>query len=227
MPVQDDAREQQMVQLFNLTVAEERGRSDIDAVLNYRGQHLPFELKSTTGHSISTVRDFGKAHIEKWRHLHWLFGFYEPGGARLKWCHYASPEDMRTWIDGRAEYVGPDLLLAEYVPELLSLDVVHRILGEKAMYSLEDAQRVHKKQYSAAEYLAAMDLEDGYSPEQMVNIIRDRCRYVLERGLTLNNPKIPGSYFDGFEKITADHAIRLRELVDNWFEQASPDRPEQ
>lgn len=218
MSIQDDAREFQMVQLFNLTVAEERGRSDIDAVLSYQGRDLPFELKSTTGRSISTVRDFGRAHIEKWRDLYWLFGFYGRGGARLKWCHYASPDGMREWIDGRATYVGPDLVLAEHAPELIGLEMVHRILGEKDAYTLEDARLVHKKQYTAVQYRDAMDLENAYSAERMLTIVRDRCRYVLERGLTLNNPKIPGSYFEGFERIEADHAIRLRELVSEWLE---------
>jgi hypothetical protein len=217
MSIQDDAREFQMVQLFNLTVAEERGRSDIDAVLSYQGHQLPFELKSTTGRSISTVRDFGRGHIEKWRELHWLFGFYEPNGTRLRWCHYASPHDMRPWIDGRAAYVGPDLVLAEHVPELIGLGTLHRILGEKRVYTLEDAQSVHKQQYTAARYREAMDLDEGYSPERMLAIVRDRCRYVLERGLTLNNPKIPGSYFDGFERIEQNHAIRLRQLVTDWL----------
>ncbi len=206
-----------MVQLFNLTVAEDRGRSDVDAVLTYQGAEIAFELKSTTGRSISTVRDFGKAHIDKWRNLHWLFGFYGSGGSRLRWCHYASPDDMRDWIDGRAAYVGPDLVLAERAPELINLALVHRILGEKNVYTLTDAQRVHKKQYTASQYRDAMDVEGGYSAARMLDIVRDRCRYVLERGLTLNNPKIPSSYFDGFERIVENHAIRLRELVSGWL----------
>lgn len=47
----------------------------------------------------------------------------------------------------------------------------------------------------------------------MLEILRDRCRYLIERGATLNNPHIPGSYFSGWEKITAEPAKRLRELV--------------
>lgn len=47
----------------------------------------------------------------------------------------------------------------------------------------------------------------------MLEILRDRCRYLIKRGATLNNPHIPGSYFENWEKITEHHAERLRELV--------------
>ncbi|WP_293079190.1 hypothetical protein [Okeania sp. SIO3B5] len=58
-----------------------------------------------------------------------------------------------------------------------------------------------------------MDLEFGYSPERMLSILRDRCQYLIERGSTLNNPHIPASYFKNWERITTNHAQRLRELV--------------
>jgi hypothetical protein len=35
-----------------------------------------------------------------------------------------------------------------------------------------------------------MDVVDGFSPAKMLEILRDRCRYVLERGATLNNPHV-------------------------------------
>ena len=58
-----------------------------------------------------------------------------------------------------------------------------------------------------------MDLDGGYSPERMLSILKDRCQYLIERGSTLNNPHIPASYFQGWERITTNHAQRLRELV--------------
>jgi hypothetical protein len=75
---------------------------------------------------------------------------------------------------------------------------------------------------SKAEYLSAMDLEGGYSPERMLEIFRERGRYVIERGSTLNNPHIPYSYFDKWTTITEDHAVRLRELVRAWIASAPP-----
>ncbi|MGH3443711.1 MAG: hypothetical protein ACRDUY_17020 [Nitriliruptorales bacterium] len=213
MPVQDDAREIELVRLFNLTVPEERQRADIDAYLRMGEREFPFELKSTTGRSISTVRDFGPDHIAKWQGIHWVFGFYDRAGIRLLHCHYASPDDMRPWIDEKAEYVRPDVVLADHAPDLVTASMLHESLGAKAQYTLDDARRIHKRQYTTDEYRARMDLEDGYSPGRMLEILQDRCEHVIKRGSTLNNPHIPGSYFEGWERITENHAIRLRELV--------------
>ena len=47
----------------------------------------------------------------------------------------------------------------------------------------------------------------------MLKILKQRCKYLIERGSTLNNPHIPASYFDGWERITKNHAKRLNELV--------------
>lgn len=213
MPVQDDEREIELVRLFNLTVPDERGRSDIDAYLRLKGREIPFELKSTSRASISTVRDFGPEHIRKWRDLHWIFGFYDQDGRRLRYCLYASPGDMAPWIEERWSYVRPDVLLADHVPDLVNYDVLMQILGETEVYSLDDARSLHKRQMTVSEYRELMDLDNGYSPQRMLEILQSRCRYLIERGATLNNPHIPASYFEGWECITDNHAIRLREMV--------------
>ena len=56
-------------------------------------------------------------------------------------------------------------------------------------------------------------VKDGYSQERMLQILKNRCQYLIERGSTLNNPHIPASYFRGWERITDNHEPRLRELV--------------
>ena len=56
----------------------------------------------------------------------------------------------------------------------------------------------------------------------MLEILKDRARYVIERGSTLNNPHIPASYFAGWEEIKRDHAIRLRALVREWLAANEP-----
>lgn len=48
MPVQDDVRENQMIQFCNLTVPLDRSRADIDAHLVIHGRVVNFESKSTT-----------------------------------------------------------------------------------------------------------------------------------------------------------------------------------
>lgn len=212
MPVQDDQRETELVHVFNLVVPDDRKRSETDAYLHVDGEAVPFELKSTSGSSISTVRDFGPEHVRKWQGMHWLFGFYTRDGSKLLHCHYGSPASMRAWIEGRWEYVRPDWELTRSAPPLLGTAELHRVLGDKPTYSLEEARAIQKKQYTAGHYRSLMDRSEGYSPEAMVEMLRERARYLIERGATLNNPKIPGTYFDGWERITGDHAARLREL---------------
>lgn len=223
MAAQDDAREFEMRTLFNLTRPEEYGRADIDAVLELKGRAIPkelrgktvnLELKSATGGkpTISTVRDFGLHYIQKWRRLHWLFGIYD--GGKLQYCLYGSPRAMKPWFDQMAAYVGPDVALAEHVPDLIDDSILSAILGPAAKFTRDDARRLMKNQFNAADYAAHADMpEDEYSREAMLGMLRERCAYVIRRGSTLNNPHIPASFFDGWEPITEDHAARLRELV--------------
>mgnify|MGYP001364955493 CR=1 FL=1 len=209
--------------LFNLTRPEEYGRADIDAVLELKGRSIPkrfqgrvlnFELKSATRGrpNFSTVRDFGLHYLEKWRPLHWLFGVYD--GTKLQYCLYGSPRAMKPWFDERANYIAPDVALAEHVPKLISDRILTAILGSQKEFSLDDARRLMKNQYSAEDYESAADRPHlGFSRKAMLRMLRERCEYVIRRGSTLNNPHIPASFFEGWERITEDHAARLRELV--------------
>ena len=63
---QDDLREQEMIELFDLVKDENEGRSGIDAFLELDGTNIPFELKTTSSKNVSvtTVRDFGYDHIQ-------------------------------------------------------------------------------------------------------------------------------------------------------------------
>ncbi len=228
MAAQDDAREREMRTLFNLVRAPDAGRGDIDALLELRGNAVPaplrgeridFELKSATGGrpNISTVRDFGLHHVEKWRRLHWLFGIYgrdARGDQELQYCLYGSPQAMKPWFDRMAAYIGPDVALAEHAPPLIDDAALVAMLGTAERFDREDARRLMKNQYSADDYTAAADLDEGgYSREAMLTMLRERCAYLIRRGSTLNNPHIPAGFFEGWERIEEDHAARLREMV--------------
>jgi hypothetical protein len=211
-----------MVQRFNLTVPDDRMRADIDAHLLIEGVTLNFELKSTTSGSVSTVRDFGPDHIKKWRDgLHWIFGFYNRDGTRLDHCVYASPLDMEPWIAEKERYVLPDVMLASSAPKLIGRGDVVAILGERNVYSQADARWLMKKQWNVQQYREYQDLPTGYSLERMTEILQERCRYVILRGATLNNPHIEASFFANFEHITDEPAKRLRELVRGYMSNAS------
>lgn len=213
MTVQDDSREKELIDLFQLEKPTLASRIATDAILDLNGVKIPFELKSSTKSSVTTVRDFGREHIKKWQGKHWLFGFYAQGGKILKYCLYASPQKMAPWIKEKEAYIQLDYQLAQFVPGLITLNTLYEICGVKELYTLKDAFRLQKKQYTREKYRQQMDLEGGYSPEKMLFILQERCQYLIERGATLNNPHIPASYFEGWERITTNHPQRLRELV--------------
>jgi hypothetical protein len=213
MVVQDDARERQLIELFKLKRIEGAGRADTDAELVVDGATIPFELKSSTDDSVTTVRDFGPSHVEKWKNKHWLIGFYEKDGVTLKYCIYGSPRKMAPWVKEKEDYIRVDFELAKTVPDLITVEILYQVLGKKDVYTVQDARLLHKRQYTSEQYLEQRDLQNGYSPKRMLAILKDRCRYIISRGSTLNNPHIPGSYFAGWEHITAKHAERLRKLV--------------
>lgn len=218
MPAQDDQREREMILLFNLFVPADRMRSDVDAYLKLDevDNPLPFELKSTTGNSVSTVRDFGPEHIAKWRDLHWLFAFYNREANQLRHCYYASPADMAAWIKDKERYVRPDMVLAEVAPSLVTDETVTRVLGAGDSFTIADARLIMKNQWRAERYRTSGDLPAGhYSRTHMVELLRERCEYLIRRGATLNNPHIPEQYLidQSLQPITENHAAQLRTAV--------------
>jgi hypothetical protein len=222
MPVQDDERERQLLQLFNLIVPPERKRGETDAYLRLGGVEHAFELKSTTSGSVSTVRDFGPDHVAKWKDEHWLFGFYDKAGRELLYCCYGSPQAMAAWIATMERYIHPDLVLAEAAARGITEDDVLEILGDKPEYTVEDVRLIQKNQWSAEQYRTGHDLPDGgWSRGRMVEVLRERCRYIIRRGATLNNPHIPAGYFKDWPRITEDHAARLRAMVQAYLDSVS------
>ena len=213
MGVQDDRREIEQIELIELDPPTAKSRSGTDAVLNIGSVKIEFELKSTTKDSVTTVRDFGMEHIQKWANKHWLFGFYTPKGNALRFTRYASPLMMAPWIEDRREYIEADFRLADLVPDRLVLEDLYRLLGKQDVYGLHQAQKLQKKQLRDEQYRELMDCEHGFSAGMMLELLKMRCRYVILRGSTLNNPHIPKVVLDGFPKITANHSAELRKLV--------------
>jgi hypothetical protein len=111
---------------------------------------------------------------------------------------------MRPWFDQMTAYVLPDVRLAEFVPETIDDATLTHILGESEDFGYEDARRLMKNQFrTRQEYRDASDLPDErYSRTAMVEMLRTRCRYVIELGSTLNNPHVPASYFTDWDEST-------------------------
>ncbi|MFT6909312.1 MAG: hypothetical protein ACJAS1_006028 [Oleiphilaceae bacterium] len=213
---QDDDREDAMRNLFNLYKDENEGRDGVDAHLELDGRAVPFELKTTSKGSVTTVRDFGPDHINKWQNKHWLIGFFIKG---REFYHYGSPAMMSAWIDSKADYISPDFMLANLASQNLTLNDMHQVMEPKSLYTYKDAKGLQKMQYKKDKYIALQDRNGGYSPERMLEIFKDRSKYLIERGSTLNNPHIPFTYFRGWVEITDNHAEVLRGMVREYFAQ--------
>ena len=123
---------------------------------------------------------------------------------------------MRPWILEKWDYIKADFEMAKHVPAHITLETMFEILGRKDVYTKADARKLHKAQMTAAAYASAQDLKDGYSPERMLDIFKDRARYVIERGSTLNNPHIPAKFLETWPRIDGNHAAELRALVSAW-----------
>ncbi|MBO9881217.1 hypothetical protein [Xanthomonas sp. D-109] len=235
MTVQDDERERELSALFGLDWDAAHERHGVDALLpdvvvdgvNYQ---FEVEVKSSTAFDIGTARDFGMSHIERWRKMFFVFGFYtKERRPELRTSLCLTPMDMEPWLAGKEAQILIDYKLAECLPHRLQLDDLFSVCGERDTYSIEDAKKLHKQQYSAAQYVAAADVvQDGVpciSQANMLKILRERALYVAQRGATVNNPHITKTYLTPFlgtdrEVIgRVNCAAKMRALAESFIRQ--------
>lgn len=241
MTVQDDERERELSALFGLEWDAAHERHGVDALLtdiqvNGVTYQLEVEVKSSTTLDVGTARDFGMAHIDRWRKMFFVFGFYsrERGRPELQRSLCLTPVDMEPWLQAKEEQMQIDFRLAARVSSHLQLADLFAVCGEQAHYSIEDAKRLHKLQYSAQQYSEAADLlVDGVprlSQDRMLEILKRRAQYIAERGSTINNPHITKTFLRGFlgtsREITnrTQCAPRIRAIATE-FLQAYPNHP--
>ena len=208
MPVQDDERERELVRMFNLDWDPSHQRAGVDALLhvNADGRACSFEVevKSSTGTTVSTARDVGMEHIQKWRRKIFVFGFYSKESRRpeLLHCLCLTPVDMEPWIAAIESKIFIDFKLAMKASRRLVLADLFDVCGAQDTYSLADARRLHRQQWTAQQYLAAIDTdvqgEPRFSQGKMLEILQLRSQYISERGATLNNPHIAKAHLDLF-----------------------------
>jgi hypothetical protein len=208
MSVQDDERERELVRMFNLAWDPSHQRAGVDAVLDValpdRQIRFEVEVKSTTGSTVSTARDVGMEHIQKWRRKLFVIGFYSKEARRpeLQRCLCLTPLDMEPWISSIEKKILIDFKLASCASRRLEFGDLFEVCGEQETYSLEDAKRLHKQQWTAEEYGAALDVvvdgEPRVSQAKMLEILSLRSKYIAERGATLNNPHITKAHLDLF-----------------------------
>jgi len=239
MPVQDDERERELVRMFNLDWDPAHQRAGVDAVLDVdvdgRSYQFEVEVKSSTGSTVSTARDVGMEHIQKWRRKLFVIGFYSKEARRpeLQHCLCLTPLDMEPWIASIEAKILIDFKLALLASRRLVLADLFNVCGEQETYSLEDAKRLHKQQWTADEYAAALDTEMGderrISRSKMLEILQLRSKYIAERGATLNNPHITKTHLDTFagtNRVVAgpNWAAGVRQIATE-FVRAHPSHP--
>jgi hypothetical protein len=208
MTVQDDERERELVRMFNLEwdSAHQRAGVDAELKLDVDGVSYKFEVevKSTTGSTVSTARDVSMEHIQKWRRKLFIIGFYSRDARRpeLLSCLCLTPTEMEPWIATIEAKIVVDFKLALRASRRLQIEDLHEICGTQSTYSLEDAKRLHRQQWTSDQYAAALDVRIGnesrMSDTKMLEILQLRSKYIAERGATLNNPHITKSHLDKY-----------------------------
>ena len=208
MSVQDDERERELVRMFNLAWDPDHQRAGVDALLEVavdgRTFRFEVEVKSTTGDTVSTARDVGMEHIQRWRRMLFVIGFYSKEARRpeLQRCLCLTPVDMEPWIASIESKILNDFKIAARASRRLRLDDLFDVCGEQSSYLIEDARRLHRQQWSTLQYEGALDTSEGgearISQAKMLEILQLRSRYVAERGATLNNPHVTKSHLRPF-----------------------------
>jgi len=239
MPVQDDERERELVRMFNLEWDPDHQRSGVDALLSVavgdRNCRFEVEVKSSTGSTVSTARDVGMDHIQKWRKKLFVIGFYSKEARRpeLQHCLCLTPLDMEPWIATIEAKIRIDFKLALLASRRLELSDLFNVCGEQENYSLQDAKRLHKQQWTTEEYTAAQDIiingRPRISQTRMLEILRLRSKYIAERGATLNNPHITKTHLETFADTNRvvkgpNWASGVREIAIN-FALQNPNHP--
>lgn len=233
MTVQDDERERELCRLFNLTwdPAHQRGGTDafFSIDVDNRRHQIPVEVKSTTGETIATARDVGMDHIDKWKRVMWVIGFYtQDRRPELIRMLCLTPTDMAPWITQIEEKITPDFLLARRAAHKLTLEDLYAICGQRDYYEIADAKRLHKRQWTSAQYLEARDMQVNgvrvISPQNMLEILKLRAHYIASRGATLNNPHITRSFLSTFANTdraveqNGEPAVRIRDIARRYIE---------
>lgn len=109
---------------------------------------------------------------------------------------------MEPWIASVERKILIDYRLAARASRNLTLTDLFEVVGEQPTYSIDDAKRLHKQQWTTAQYEQAPDTLEGadrrISQAKMLEILQLRARYIAERGATLNNPHITSSHLQPF-----------------------------
>lgn len=167
--------------------------------------------------------------------MFFVIGTYDKRGHRLalQYSICLTPLDLEIWIAGIESYIAPDYQLAQRASAKLDLPDLFAICGRQATYSVDDAKKLHKRQWTTKQYKDAADTRVAGKPRisqrRMLEILRLRSAYIAERGATLNNPHIPLTYLDRFKGtdriITPGSSAEAIRRLAREFALANPNHP--
>ncbi len=126
VPIQDQARESQVITLFGLTPNPDRlGPDAFDEMGN------PYELKSTTVSGVGTGRDVSLKMIKRWLTRYWLIsrGKNFKSGFQIEQVYFLHPDDIAGRLLEIGAQIAPDLKLRNTVLEKLKDEISKEALG--------------------------------------------------------------------------------------------------
>ena len=167
--VQDDQREADLAELCELT--RPGGRIDVDAFDCVVPIPNPFELKTTSKGGVSTARDLGYKHLEKWSKRYWIIADFikHAQGYTFTTIWFLAPEHMAEWFQTIRERLDRDRDVTERA-------VVAMIAGG---LSNEDIERIR---YLCSEGAKLNDpnIPKGYVRKHGIPVIENHAKNIRE-----------------------------------------------
>lgn len=209
--VQDNQREEELIKLFRLKKTN-FSRIGVDAELKIKSHMFKFEIKSTTTGSITTASPLTLNQIKKWRGCHWIIGIYDEQQV-LKYCLYATPDDMKGWLDYWENDIKRGLYISDMFLERIDYKMVRAIFGNKKQYSFDDIYPIFKKLFSKNQYKEFANKNGLYNISTVKKMFIEHNKTYLYRGSNVNNPKINKNYYKNWTVIDKDFDETIRKKL--------------
>jgi hypothetical protein len=213
--IQDNIRENIIIDTFKLKKGS-TNRIGLDAYTTVQSTQFNFELKSTTVRNVSTARRLNLSVIKKWRSIYWLIGVFDKNdGETLLHTHFATPSDMKPWLDYWENDIKRGLKISDMLVDKIDFDMVHQIFGKSQTYEHDQLYKVFKRLFSKTQYKEYQNKNGKYDRNVVLEMFKIHNKRYLYNGSYINNPKIPYSLYKGFPKIDKDPKNSLGRLLKN------------
>lgn len=217
--VQDDSRQDYMIKLFQLESVEDR--EGVDAFLG----NLEFELKSTSKGNVSTARDLGYNHLEKWKDMFWIVGNFKntTEGFHFDSFYLLTPRKMEGWYSKIRSKLDQDRKVAETVISVLQSQNVSEEVITRTKKLMNDGALLNDPNISKKYIIEnGIVINDNHAAELrrlirenekefvMTNFYTDVKEFQTAVGQHVGeNPEFPEH---------AERALRMRLLEEEWTE---------